>query len=241
MQTSALLVSRLGSTLLAAAIAGLLLLAVASGWYLLGGRSVKHSEPPAHLSIVALPFPNLSNDPAQDYFADGITANLTTEQGRLTPIGATGRPDGSQGQPSGIPLGATRAGARRSWRSTGTAIALFLGTGVRREEATKSLLIATAIWSGEARASPNAPSSPGTPARGGSRPTAHWRGRPALGEVCMGLLLWCPSRRIRPGSPSRCRRLHDPHHLIGGWRDVLQVPHVMRVALYASVPGWRWR
>src|SRR6202041_1094088 len=30
-------------------------------------------------SIVVLPFTNLSNDPSQDYFADGITENLTTE------------------------------------------------------------------------------------------------------------------------------------------------------------------
>jgi TolB-like protein/DNA-binding winged helix-turn-helix (wHTH) protein len=36
-----------------------------------------------HLSIVALPFANLSNDPAQDYFADGITDNLTTELSRI--------------------------------------------------------------------------------------------------------------------------------------------------------------
>ena len=37
----------------------------------------------AHLSIVVLPFTNLSNDPAQDYFADGITENLTTELSRI--------------------------------------------------------------------------------------------------------------------------------------------------------------
>jgi adenylate cyclase len=30
-----------------------------------------------------LPFANLSNDPAQDYFADGVTENLTTELSRL--------------------------------------------------------------------------------------------------------------------------------------------------------------
>ena len=34
-------------------------------------------------SIVVLPFINLSNDPAQDYFADGVTENLTTELSRL--------------------------------------------------------------------------------------------------------------------------------------------------------------
>jgi TolB-like protein/Flp pilus assembly protein TadD len=38
---------------------------------------------PAHLSIVVLPFTNLSGDPAQDYFADGITENLTTDLSRL--------------------------------------------------------------------------------------------------------------------------------------------------------------
>ena len=32
-----------------------------------------------HLSIVMLPFTNLSGDASQDYFADGITENLTTD------------------------------------------------------------------------------------------------------------------------------------------------------------------
>ena len=35
------------------------------------------------LSIVVLPFANLSGDPAQDYFADGVTENLTTELSHL--------------------------------------------------------------------------------------------------------------------------------------------------------------
>ena len=35
------------------------------------------------LSIVVLPFANLSNDQSQDYFADGITENLTTDLSRL--------------------------------------------------------------------------------------------------------------------------------------------------------------
>jgi adenylate cyclase len=37
----------------------------------------------AHLSIVVLPFKNLSGDPAQDYFADGVTDNLTTDLSRV--------------------------------------------------------------------------------------------------------------------------------------------------------------
>jgi adenylate cyclase len=65
-----------------AAIAALLLLVAASGWYMLGGRLTKPAQA-AHLSIVVLPFTNLSGDPAQDYFADGVTENLTTELSRI--------------------------------------------------------------------------------------------------------------------------------------------------------------
>ncbi len=35
------------------------------------------------LSIVVLPFTNLSNDPEQQYFADGITEDLTTDLSRI--------------------------------------------------------------------------------------------------------------------------------------------------------------
>jgi TolB-like protein len=35
------------------------------------------------LSIVVLPFSNLSNDPEQEYFADGITDDLTTDLSRI--------------------------------------------------------------------------------------------------------------------------------------------------------------
>jgi len=64
-----------------AALAGLLLLA-AGGWYVLGGRLTKPAQA-AHLSVVVLPFANLSGDPSQDYFADGITENLTTDLARI--------------------------------------------------------------------------------------------------------------------------------------------------------------
>jgi len=65
-----------------AAIGALLLLAATGGWSMLGGRLTKPAEA-AHLSVVVLPFANLSGDPAQDYFADGITENLTTELSRI--------------------------------------------------------------------------------------------------------------------------------------------------------------
>jgi adenylate cyclase len=48
--------------------------------------SAKSSLPPAvapRLSIVVLPFTNLSDDPEQQYFADGITEDLTTDLSRL--------------------------------------------------------------------------------------------------------------------------------------------------------------
>jgi len=79
---------------------GLLLIVVASGgaWYVAGApkspatvalqstASLNLTEPakrPSHLSIVVLPFANLSGDANQDYFADGITENLTTDLSRL--------------------------------------------------------------------------------------------------------------------------------------------------------------
>jgi TolB-like protein/Tfp pilus assembly protein PilF len=48
--------------------------------------SSKSSSPPLgapRLSIVVLPFKNLSDDPEQQYFADGITEDLTTDLSRI--------------------------------------------------------------------------------------------------------------------------------------------------------------
>jgi adenylate cyclase len=44
--------------------------------------ALEKSGPP-RLSIIVLPFTNLSSDPDQDYFADGVTENLTTDLSRL--------------------------------------------------------------------------------------------------------------------------------------------------------------
>ena len=38
---------------------------------------------PPRLSIVVLPFANLSGDPEQDYFVDGVTESLTTDLSRI--------------------------------------------------------------------------------------------------------------------------------------------------------------
>jgi adenylate cyclase len=73
---------RWASAPLAPAIAALVLLAAVAGWFAFGGRLMKPAQA-GHLSIVALPFANLSGDPSQDYFADGITENLTTQLSRI--------------------------------------------------------------------------------------------------------------------------------------------------------------
>jgi adenylate cyclase len=76
--------------LLAAGIVALIVMAGGS-WYFFGANrpaTVTSNTPPvraeaAHLSIVVLPFRNLSGDPSQDYFADGVTENLTTDLSRI--------------------------------------------------------------------------------------------------------------------------------------------------------------
>ncbi len=65
-----------------------LLIAILGGaWYFFGATrttSVGSSAARAgHLSVAVLPFANLSGDPSQDYFADGITENLTTDLSRI--------------------------------------------------------------------------------------------------------------------------------------------------------------
>ena len=76
-----------------AALLGLvaLLIVAAAGayvfetWVRFGPLPANRGAEPAvaHLSIVVLPFTNMSKDPEQDYFAEGITENLTTELSRI--------------------------------------------------------------------------------------------------------------------------------------------------------------
>jgi adenylate cyclase len=76
--------------LLGAAIAALLVAVAAGSLYFLGANRtapVAASAPPPlaaqRFSIVVLPFANLSADPAQDYLADALTDELTTDLARL--------------------------------------------------------------------------------------------------------------------------------------------------------------
>ena len=78
------------------AVAGVVVFASVGGWMWWRGRLAGQTTPPAtvaarvtppaavpRLSIVVLPFENLSHDPNQDYFADGITEDLTTDLSRI--------------------------------------------------------------------------------------------------------------------------------------------------------------
>jgi TolB-like protein/class 3 adenylate cyclase len=81
---------------LGVAIAALLIIVASSAWWL--WPATKPAPTPAvaaatsitplltapRLSIVVLPFANLSNDPDQQYFADGITEDVTTDLSRIT-------------------------------------------------------------------------------------------------------------------------------------------------------------
>ena len=93
----ALAVGRKPRALRAGMLAPILLLLIAvagAAWWLRPGQrfepppaslSAPATQPSAapRLSIVVLPFANLSNDPQQEYFADGITEDLTTDIARI--------------------------------------------------------------------------------------------------------------------------------------------------------------
>jgi adenylate cyclase len=68
--------------LLGAGIAALLFV-IAGAWYFLATNHAKSPTTAAHLSVVVLPFANLSGDPAQDYLVDALAEELTTALSRI--------------------------------------------------------------------------------------------------------------------------------------------------------------
>src|SRR5216684_1563243 len=94
-----------GPVIIAASLAAVIAIAIAGWWaWPRGGLTTASVEAPPEassqstsargagspatsaprLSIVVLPFENLSRDPEQEYFADGITENLTTDLSRIS-------------------------------------------------------------------------------------------------------------------------------------------------------------
>ncbi len=70
----------------AALLAALLIVILAVGAYELSQRSRLQSAGMQHRAMLAvLPFANLSNDPEQEYFSDGLTEETITDLGELNP------------------------------------------------------------------------------------------------------------------------------------------------------------
>ena len=79
---------RFGLAPLAAALMGLLIVIACGAWWLLNANrpasvAAKAPAEAARLSIVVLPFANLSGDPGQDYLVDALTDELTTSLARI--------------------------------------------------------------------------------------------------------------------------------------------------------------
>ena len=79
---------RFGLAPLAAALAALLIVIAGGAWWFLDANrpasvATKAPAEAARLSIVVLPFANLSGDPGQDYLVDALTDELTTSLARI--------------------------------------------------------------------------------------------------------------------------------------------------------------
>ena len=79
---------RFGLAPLAAALAALLVVIAGGAWWFLNANrpasvAAKAPAEAARLSIVVLPFANLSGDPGQDYLVDALTDELTTSLARI--------------------------------------------------------------------------------------------------------------------------------------------------------------
>jgi adenylate cyclase len=79
---------RLGLAPLLAALASLLIVVAGGAWWFFPANrpapiAAKAPAEAARLSIVVLPFANLSGDPGQDYLVDALTDELTTSLARL--------------------------------------------------------------------------------------------------------------------------------------------------------------
>ena len=79
------------TALRAGAIPALLVIAISLGALAWRNRSLARAAEPQIKSLAVLPLDNLSGDPAQDYFADGMTDELITELARIPALRVVSR------------------------------------------------------------------------------------------------------------------------------------------------------
>jgi TolB-like protein/DNA-binding winged helix-turn-helix (wHTH) protein/Tfp pilus assembly protein PilF len=69
----------------AALVIVLAVILAGGGFFLLRSHLRSDSANPKRVMLAVLPFANLSNDPEQDYFSDGLTEEIITDLGELNP------------------------------------------------------------------------------------------------------------------------------------------------------------
>jgi TolB-like protein len=75
-----------------AAIAAVGLLIVGAGVWMLGRRSVGQTNPASQeVTLAVLPFANLSSDPEQEYFSDGLTEEILNQLAQVKELRVTAR------------------------------------------------------------------------------------------------------------------------------------------------------
>jgi TolB-like protein/DNA-binding winged helix-turn-helix (wHTH) protein len=79
-------------------------LLVTLGWKMMRDGNVTLSSGPQIRSLAVLPLANLSGQPDQDYFADGITEELTTDLGKISALRVISRTSSMQYKGSKKPL-----------------------------------------------------------------------------------------------------------------------------------------
>ncbi len=81
------LIERLRQPWIAAAVAAAALILVVSGgaYFVRKSTWFQARSVPAKIKLAVLPFKNLSADPEQEYFSDGMTEEMITELGRMQP------------------------------------------------------------------------------------------------------------------------------------------------------------
>jgi TolB-like protein/DNA-binding winged helix-turn-helix (wHTH) protein/cytochrome c-type biogenesis protein CcmH/NrfG len=78
-------IQRFGSRQVLLVVVALVVVALAGITYRTSRRTKETTRPGGKIMLAILPFENLSGDPSQEYFTDGITAEMVAQLGRLQP------------------------------------------------------------------------------------------------------------------------------------------------------------